>query len=136
MARNSTRARSYHVADPGAAVLVHLTPWVSRTIQHPLPRRDSEHNAPTTVESISRVVSAALKSAAAVNGGTPDEKGALDVLGGLAALLDSRIQLHKHASLLSGAADAAAKPKPIAGGSPLPAPAAPTPDDKKRQVPE
>ena len=30
--------------------------------------------------------------------------GALDVLGGLAALLDSRIQLHKHASLLSGAA--------------------------------
>jgi len=54
-----------------------------------------------------------------VSGGTPDEKGAIDVLGGLAALLDSRIQLHKHASLLSGAAAdvAAAKPKPIAGTS-------------------
>jgi hypothetical protein len=90
-----------------------------------------------SLESISRVVSNALKSAAAVNGGTPDESGALDVLGGLAALLDSRIQLHQHASLLSGggADGAAAKAKPIAGTSHQAAPAAPTPDDKKRQVP-
>lgn len=98
---------------------------------------DSEYNTPMSLESISRVVSNAFKAAAAVNGGTPDEKGALDVLGGLAALLDSRIQLHKHASLLGGggADAAAAKPKPIAGTSQQPAPAAPTPDDKKRQVP-
>jgi hypothetical protein len=90
-----------------------------------------------SLESISRVVSSAHKAAAAANGGTPDEKGALDVLGGLAALLDSRIQLHKHASLLSGgAADAAAaKSKPIAGTSHQAAPAATTPDDKRRQVP-
>lgn len=90
-----------------------------------------------SLESISRVVSNALKAAAAVNGGTPDEKGALDVLGGLAALLDSRMQLHKHASLLSGgAADiAAAKPKPIAGTSHQPAPAPATPGDKRQQVP-
>lgn len=90
-----------------------------------------------SLESISRVVSNALKAAAAMNSGTPDEKGALDVLGGLAALLDSRIQLHKHASLLSGAAAdvAAAKPKPIAATSHQAAPAAATADDKKRQVP-
>lgn len=90
-----------------------------------------------SLETISRVVSNALKAAATASGGTPDEKGALDVLGGLAALLDSRIQLHKHASLLSGgAADAAAtKPKPIAGISHQAVPAAAMPDDKKRQVP-
>lgn len=90
-----------------------------------------------SLESISRVVSNALKAAAAVNGGTPDEKGALDVLGGLAALLDSRVQLHKHVSLLSGGAAnvAATKPNPIAGASHPPTPAATTPDDKRRQIP-
>jgi hypothetical protein len=90
-----------------------------------------------SLESISRVVSNALKAAAAVNGGTPDETGALDVLGGLSALLDSRVQLHKHVSLLSGSATdiAATKPKPVTGTSPQPAPAATTPDDKKRRMP-
>jgi hypothetical protein len=90
-----------------------------------------------SLESISRIVSNALKAAAAVNGGTPDEKGALDVLGGLAALLDSRIQLHKHVSLLSGGAVdvAAVKPKPVAGTSNQPVPAPTAPDDKRRRKP-
>jgi len=63
-----------------------------------------DYNVLMSLESISRVVSNALKAAATVNGGTPDEKGALDVLGGLAELLESRIQLHKRVTLLSGAA--------------------------------
>ena len=96
---------------------------------------DSQYNARMSLESISRVVSNAHKAAAAVSGGTPDEKGALDVLGGLAALLDSRIQLHKHASLLGGGADAAGKPKPLAGASHQAAPTAATPGDKRQQVP-
>ena len=52
-----------------------------------------------SLESISRVVSHALKAASDVSGGTADEKGALSVLGGLAALLESRIQLHQRASV-------------------------------------
>lgn len=89
-----------------------------------------------SLESISRVVSNALKAAVTANGGTPDEKGALDVLGGLAALLDSRIQLHKHVSLLSGGAAgvAAVKPKPVAGSSNQAGAAPTTPDDKKRRA--
>jgi hypothetical protein len=52
-----------------------------------------------SLESISRVVSHALKAASDVSGGTAEEKGALNVLGGLAALLESRIQLHQRASV-------------------------------------
>ena len=90
-----------------------------------------------SLESISRVVSNALKAAAAVNSGTPDEKGALDVLGGLAALLESRIQLHKHASPVTMSAPdvAAVKPKPLGVTSNGKAPAAFAPDDKKRRTP-
>jgi hypothetical protein len=90
-----------------------------------------------SLETISRVVSNALKSAAVANSGTPDEKGALDVLGGLAALLESRIQLHKHASpaTTSAPALAPAKPRPLDGTFNPEQPAASAPDDKKRRTP-
>jgi hypothetical protein len=89
-----------------------------------------------SLESVSRVVSNALKAAAAVSSGTPDEKGALEVLGGLAALLESRLQLHKHASPTTMAAEAVAagKPRPLPGTSNREEPAASAPDDKKRQA--
>jgi len=95
------------------------------------------YNAAMSLESISRVVSNALKAAAAMNSGTPDEKGALDVLGGLAALLESRIQLHKQASPVTSSAPAVAavKPKPPGGTSNREEPAAPAPDDKRRRTP-
>jgi len=51
-----------------------------------------------SLESIHRVLSHAYKAASEANSGTADEKGALDVLGGLTALVESRIQLHKHAA--------------------------------------
>lgn len=81
-----------------------------------------------SLESIFRVVSHAQKSASEQNGGTPEEKAALDVLGGLTALLEARIQLHKHASpaTTSAQAQAAVKPKLPAGvpGQEAPAPSA------------
>ena len=101
-------------------------------------RRDTGlgYNAVMSLESISRVVSNALKAAAVANSGTPDEKGAVDVLAGLAALLESRIQLHKHASLvpMSAPAVGAVKPKPLGGTSSREEPAASAPDDKKRRT--
>jgi hypothetical protein len=99
-----------------------------------IPRRKGRrgYNAAMSLETISRVVSNALKSAAVANSGTPDEKGALDVLGGLAALLESRIQLHKHASPTTSAP---AKPMSLDGTSALDQPAASAPDDKKRRTP-
>jgi hypothetical protein len=95
------------------------------------------YNAAMSLESISRVVSNALKSAAVANSGTPDEKGALDVLGGLAALLESRVQLHKHAppATMSAPALAPMKPKPFEGTSSRDQSAAAAPDDKKRRTP-
>ena len=81
-----------------------------------------------SLETLSRVVSAAHKSAAAANGGTPDEQGAVDILGGLSALLESRLQLHKHATLLTGAA----APTPIPATS-TPAPTPPPPAAPRRQ---
>src|SRR6185437_5059559 len=88
-----------------------------------------------SLESISRVVSNALKAAAAVSGGTPDEKGALDVLGGLAELLDSRIQLHKRATFSAGDAEVVTmKPKPVAGASNREVPKVTAPGDRKARA--
>lgn len=71
------------------------------------------YTASMSLESIFRVVSHAQKSASEQNGGTPEEQAALDVLGGLTALLEARIRLHKHASPVttSGPAQAVVKPK-------------------------
>lgn len=89
-----------------------------------------------SLESISRVVSNALKAAAAVSGGTPDEKGALDVLGGLAELLESRIQLHKRATFGGDTGVVTMKPKPVAAAPNREAPAPTTPGDKKPRIPD
>jgi len=76
-----------------------------------------------SLESIYRILSHAHKDASEANSGTADEKGALDVLGGLTALVESRIQLHKHAAAVPAMSAAGAPPKP----RPLPGAAAPTP---------
>ena len=64
-----------------------------------------------SLETIYRVVSHAHKSAAEASGGTNEEKGAVEVLGGLSALLEARIQLHRQATPVpAGAAPASAGP--------------------------
>ena len=70
-----------------------------------------------SLESIFRVVSNALKSANEANGGSAEEKAALDVLGGLSAMLEARVQLHKHATpaTLTAEALAAGKAAPLVG---------------------
>jgi len=75
-----------------------------------------------SLESIHRVLSHAYKAASEANSGTADEKGALDVLGGLTALVESRIQLHKHAAPTTAVRAAGSLLKE----RPLPTAAAPT----------
>ena len=91
-----------------------------------------------SLESISRVVSHALKAASDVSGGTAEEKGALNVLGGLAALLESRIQLHQRASVsaMSDPNATAMKSKPPPGNAGREEPAASAPDERKRRAPD
>ena|SRR5947209_6792363 len=92
-----------------------------------------------SLESIFRVVSNAQKSAAEQNGGTSEEKAAIDVLGGLTALLEARIQLHRRASpaATSAQAPAAAKPKlPAAAPSPEESAASATGFQKQRPASE
>jgi len=91
-----------------------------------------------SLESISRVVSHALKAATDASGATPDEKAVLDVLAGLSGLLQSRMQLHKHAAPATLTAEALA----IAAKAPAPAvaakhdkPATPMTAHKKEQAP-
>ncbi|HEX4794719.1 MAG TPA: hypothetical protein VH370_13045 [Humisphaera sp.] len=87
-----------------------------------------------SLESIYRVISNAHKAASEANGGTADEKGVVDVLGGLTALVESRLQLHKRATVpaVGGvAAPSAAAPARVA----TVAPASPPPAGVKRQTP-
>lgn len=84
-----------------------------------------------SLESIYRAVSHAYKAASEASGGTAEEQSALDVLGGLSALLESRIHLHKQASSATTTTPTmstpAAKPKLPAGvpaSAPTAAPAA------------
>jgi hypothetical protein len=93
-----------------------------------------------SLESIYRAVAHAYKAASDASGGTADEKSALAVLGGLSALLESRIHLHKQASLAapgaaSGAAPAAPNPRPPAAQPPRAASTAPAPDAAMRPTP-
>jgi hypothetical protein len=89
-----------------------------------------------SLESIYRVISHAYKSASEVNGGTAEEKGALDVLGGLTALLESRIQLHKHSAPtpVTAPGGAAPQPRPVPSAAAQAQPA-PAPDNRKQRVP-
>jgi hypothetical protein len=79
-----------------------------------------------SLESIYRVVSNALKSAQTVNTGSAEEQAAMDVLGGLSAMLEARVQLHRHATPATQAAEAAAKTQPTVG-APKPVSSAPVP---------
>jgi hypothetical protein len=90
-----------------------------------------------SLESISRVVSHALKAATDASGATPDEKAVLDVLAGLSGLLQSRMQLHKHASpaTLTAEALATAKVPAPAGAAKHDKPATPMTAHKKEQAP-
>jgi hypothetical protein len=93
-----------------------------------------------SLETIYRVVSHAHKSAAEASGGTNEEKGAVDVLGGLSALLEARIQLHKQAVTMPSSTPSisALKPKlPTAPSAPKAAAAAaatPSPDPRKQRA--
>jgi hypothetical protein len=49
-----------------------------------------------SLEKMSQIITNAFKTAAAVNGGTPDEKHALEALGGLAGLVEARARQSAH----------------------------------------
>jgi len=87
-----------------------------------------------SLESIYRVLSHAHKAASEANSGTADEKGVLDVLGGLTALVESRIQLHKHTAPTPVVRAAGSPPqaRPLPGAAAQAAPS-PTPADPKQR---
>ena len=49
-----------------------------------------------SLEKISQIISNAFKTAASVNSGTPDEKHALEALGGLSGLVEARARQSAH----------------------------------------
>ena len=49
-----------------------------------------------SLDKISQIISNAFKTATAVNSGTPDEKHALEALGGLAGLVEARARQSAH----------------------------------------
>ena len=62
-----------------------------------------------SLEKMSQIISNAFKTAAAVNGGTPDEKHALDALGGLAGLVEARARQSAHLNPPTNPASASAQ---------------------------
>jgi len=88
-----------------------------------------------SLESIYRVISNAHKAASEANSGTADEKGVVDVLGGLTALVESRLQLHKRAAAAPAASVAGATSSVPPARVAAPAPASPTPAAGRRPVP-
>lgn len=89
-----------------------------------------------SLESIHRVISHAYKAASDTNTGTADEKGAVDVLGGLMALLESRLHLHKQAAPTPAvaAAGSPAAPRPATSNAGI-APASPDSNIRKPPTP-
>jgi hypothetical protein len=87
-----------------------------------------------SLESIYRVLSHAYKAASEANGGTADEKGVVDVLGGLTALVESRLQLHKRATVPAASGTGAPSTAPPAR-APAPATPSATPGAPKRPTP-
>jgi hypothetical protein len=88
-----------------------------------------------SLETIYRVVSHAHKSASEASGGTSEEKGAVDVLGGLSALLEARIQLHKQAVTMPAGTPSIATMKPKLAAAPTPtAPTSSVPDPRKQRA--
>ncbi len=86
-----------------------------------------------SLEKISQIISNAFKTAAAVNGGTPDEKHALDTLGGLAGLVEARARQSAHLNPPTNPASASAqKLKAFAS---IPTHAAPQPGAKTPAAP-
>jgi hypothetical protein len=86
-----------------------------------------------SLEKISHVISNAFKSASAVYTGSPDEKFALDALGGLAGLVEARARQTSHLSAPAGPSSGIQKPRSFAAGPTQPTPHAagkpPQPDD-------
>jgi len=75
-----------------------------------------------SLEKISQVVSNAFKTASAVTGGTPDERHALEALGGLAGLLEARVRQSAH--LNAPAAPTSASAQKLKSFAAIPTPAA------------
>jgi hypothetical protein len=86
-----------------------------------------------SLESIFRVISNAHKAASEANSGTADEKGVVDVLGGLTALVESRLQLHKRSTVPAVGAPAPTSAAPARAVAP--APSSPAPASARRQTP-
>jgi hypothetical protein len=79
-----------------------------------------------SLEKISQILSNAFKTATAVNGGTPDEKHALEALGGLSGLVEARARQSAHLNAPANPASASAqKLKAFAGIPTSPAPQSP-----------
>jgi hypothetical protein len=62
-----------------------------------------------SLEKISQIISNAFKTATAVNSGTPDEKHALDALGGLSGLVEARARQGAHLNAPANPASASAQ---------------------------
>jgi hypothetical protein len=62
-----------------------------------------------SLEKISQIISNAFKTAVAVNGGTPDEKHAIEALGGLAGLVEGRARQSAHLNPPTNPASASAQ---------------------------
>jgi len=87
-----------------------------------------------SLEKISQIVSNAFKTATAVTGGSPDEKHALDALGGLAGLLEARARQQAHLNPPASTTTAVAQKLKSFANIPTPsvaAAAAPSPGGKQ-----
>ena len=87
-----------------------------------------------SLEKISHVISNAFKAASAVNTGSPDEKFALDALGGLAGLVEARARQQSHINAPSSPDSGIQKPRSFANVPTPPAAAAPQPGTKPQAV--
>jgi hypothetical protein len=84
-----------------------------------------------SLEKISHVISNAFKSASAVYTGSPDEKFALDALGGLAGLVEARARQQSHINTPTTPGSGIQKPRSFANvPNPPAAPPPPVPGAK------
>jgi len=88
-----------------------------------------------SLDKISQIISNAFKTATAVNSGTPDEKHALEALGGLAALLEARARQSAHLNPPVNPASASAQKLKSFASIPTPTPAAAAPASTAKAPP-
>jgi hypothetical protein len=113
-----------------------MTPWLDALVFRWRQLQVTDYDVHMSLESIYRVLSHAHKTATEANSGTADEKSVLDVLGGLTALVESRLQLHKRSAPMPVPSTAVSPPtpRPIPGAA-TPTPPSAAPADPKRRTP-